>query len=44
MKRLFALLLLTVFASTVLTACNTVQGAGKDLKKVGEKIEGAAKK
>lgn len=44
MKRLFALLLLTAFASVALSACNTVQGAGKDIKKVGEKIEGAASK
>ncbi|MEN9311348.1 MAG: hypothetical protein RLY77_1473 [Pseudomonadota bacterium] len=44
MKRLFALLLLTVFVSATLTACNTVNGAGKDIKKVGEKIEGASSK
>ena len=44
MKRLFALLLLTVFASAALTACNTVNGEGKDIKKVGEKIEDASGK
>ncbi|MDE2407896.1 MAG: entericidin A/B family lipoprotein [Xanthomonadaceae bacterium] len=44
MKRLLALLVLVLFASVTLTACNTVQGAGKDIKKVGEKIEGAATK
>ena len=44
MKRLFALLLLTVFASVALTACNTVNGAGKDIKKVGENIEDASGK
>ena len=27
-----------------LTACNTVQGVGKDVQKVGEKIEDAAHK
>lgn len=27
-----------------LTACNTVQGVGKDLKKAGQKIEDTAKK
>ena len=43
MKRLFAMLILVMFASASLTACNTVAGAGKDLKKVGEKIEGAAR-
>lgn len=44
MKRVFALLLLCLFVSVSLSACNTVQGAGKDIKKVGEKIEGAATK
>jgi entericidin B len=29
-------------ATTVMTGCNTVEGAGKDIKKGGEKIEGAA--
>jgi predicted small secreted protein len=33
------LLLAVVF----LTACNTIEGIGKDLKKGGEKIEKAAK-
>ena len=28
----------------VLSACNTVKGAGQDIQKVGEKIEDAAKK
>jgi predicted small secreted protein len=27
-----------------LGACNTIQGIGKDVKKVGEVVEGAAKK
>lgn len=39
MKRLFALLILAMFASTALTACNTVAGAGKDVQKAGEKVE-----
>ncbi|MFN7183581.1 entericidin A/B family lipoprotein [Thermomonas haemolytica] len=39
MKRLLALALLAAFASTTLTACNTVAGAGKDVQKVGEKVE-----
>ncbi len=43
MKRFFVLLALTTFLGSMLTACNTVQGAGKDIKKAGEKIEGAAK-
>jgi entericidin B len=38
MKR-FLLLVLCV----ALTACNTVQGVGKDVKKGGEAIEKAAK-
>lgn len=29
-------------ASAVLTGCNTVEGAGKDVQKGGEKIERAA--
>lgn len=39
MKRLFALLLVAAFSMTYLTACNTVAGAGKDVQKVGEKVE-----
>lgn len=35
------LLLAMVFA---ISACNTVQGMGKDIKKAGEKIEDSAKK
>ena len=27
-----------------LAACNTIAGAGKDLERAGEKIQGAAKK
>ena len=33
--------LILAFAIT-LTACNTMAGAGKDIQKGGEKIEGAA--
>jgi predicted small secreted protein len=39
MKRLTALLLLALFSIGTLTACNTVAGAGKDVKKAGEKVE-----
>lgn len=39
--RLILLLLAVAFA---LSACNTVQGMGKDIKKAGEKIEDTAKK
>ena len=42
MKRVMALLLLALFSAGTLSACNTVKGAGKDVQKVGEKVEGAA--
>ncbi len=38
MKRVIALMLLALFASATLTACNTVEGAGQDVQKVGEKV------
>lgn len=38
MKCLFAMLILVMFASASLTACNTVAGAGKDVQKAGEKV------
>jgi entericidin A len=41
MKRLTALMLLAMF-SLGLAACNTVAGAGKDVQKVGDKVEEAA--
>ncbi len=40
MKKLFALSLIALF----LTGCNTVAGFGKDVEKVGSKMESAAKK
>ncbi len=42
MKRLTAPLLLAMFSAGFLAACNTVEGAGKDVQKVGEKVEDAA--
>ena len=42
MKRIFALLLMAMFSMNVLTACNTVAGAGKDIEGAGDKIEDAA--
>lgn len=42
MKRSIALMLLVAFSGSLLVACNTTQGFGKDLQKVGEKVEGAA--
>ncbi len=35
-------LLLVLIAAVSLSACNTVQGMGKDIKKAGEKIEETA--
>jgi predicted small secreted protein len=39
MKALIALL---VGASFLLGACNTIEGAGKDVKAAGQKVEGEA--
>ena len=43
MKRTVALILLSLFSLSMLSACNTMAGAGKDIQKAGEKIEGAVK-
>ncbi|CAN7166828.1 entericidin A/B family lipoprotein [Pseudoxanthomonas sp. LjRoot143] len=42
MKRAMALLLMAMFSMAVLSGCNTVAGAGKDVQKVGEKVEDKA--
>lgn len=42
MKRFTALMLLSLFSISSLTACNTIAGAGKDVQKVGEKVEDKA--
>jgi entericidin A len=42
MKKAFALVLLAI-AGVVLTACNTVHGFGRDVEKVGEKMQGKSK-
>ena len=42
MKRLMALALLALFSTTVLSGCNTMEGLGKDVKKLGEKVEDKA--
>jgi predicted small secreted protein len=42
MKRLSAMLLLAMFSMSFLTACNTMAGVGKDVEKVGDKIEDKA--
>jgi entericidin B len=36
-------MLATIIAVVTLSACNTVEGVGKDIKKGGEAIEKAAK-
>ncbi len=41
MKTIFALLMSSLFV--VLTGCNTVAGAGKDLERGGEKVQDTAK-
>ncbi len=43
MKRLIPVLLLAMFSMGTLSACNTIAGAGKDVQKVGEKVEDKAK-
>jgi entericidin A len=43
MKRLIALMLLAMFSAATLTACNTIEGAGKDVEKAGEEVQDAAK-
>ena len=42
MKRVIALMLLSMFSVAMLSGCNTVAGAGKDVQKVGEKVEDKA--
>ena len=42
MKKRFVLLLMMTLFSIGLSACNTVAGAGKDVQKVGEKVEDKA--
>lgn len=42
MKRIIALTLLSLFSISMLSACNTVAGAGKDVQKAGEKMEDKA--
>ena len=42
MKRLTALLLMSLFSIGSLTASNTMAGAGQDVQKAGEKVEDKA--
>ncbi|GGD45479.1 entericidin A/B family lipoprotein [Pseudoxanthomonas indica] len=39
MKRYAVLMLLALFSLATLSGCNTVKGVGKDVQKVGEKVE-----
>ena len=41
MKRILFVVVASLY---LLAGCNTIQGAGKDIQKGGEKIEDAAKK
>jgi predicted small secreted protein len=40
---IFAALVLLIAAGSILSACNTVEGAGKDVKKGGQAIENTAR-
>ena len=42
MKRFVSLMLLVAFSLATLSACNTMEGLGKDVKKLGEKVEDKA--
>ena len=42
MKRIVILMMVSMFSIGMLSTCNTVAGAGKDVQKVGEKVEEAA--
>ncbi|WP_334179272.1 entericidin A/B family lipoprotein [Pseudoxanthomonas sp.] len=44
MKRFPALIVLALLSVAVLSGCNTVKGVGKDVQKVGEKVEDASGK
>ena len=44
MKRIVAVLLWSLFSVAVLSGCNTVKGFGKDVQKVGEKVEDSSGK
>jgi len=40
---LFLMLMVALGAATMLSACNTIEGMGKDIKSGGKAIEDAAK-
>lgn len=41
LKRLTALLLVSIFLTAFTTGCNTMEGAGEDLEEAGDKVEEA---
>jgi len=41
-KKLVLLLAALMFGSITLSACNTVQGAGRDVEKLGDKMQNEA--
>lgn len=42
MKRVLMLALVGMFSAGMLSGCNTMAGAGKDMQKAGEKVEDKA--
>ncbi len=44
MARLIAIALAATFTASLLGACNTIEGAGKDVKATGQAVENAADK
>lgn len=42
MKRVMAVAVLALFSIVSLSACNTMEGLGKDVKKLGQKVEDKA--
>lgn len=44
MNKLLMTMMLALFAAGALSGCNTVAGAGKDLKGAGDKVENTAEK
>ncbi len=44
MKRIAIASLLAILTMSLLSACNTVHGFGKDVQKVGDKVEDASSK
>ncbi|MDX6081432.1 entericidin A/B family lipoprotein [Xanthomonas campestris pv. incanae] len=44
MKRLLTLMVLGLFSAGMMTGCNTMAGAGKDMQGAGDKVEKTADK